>query len=451
MQTPGGTDEQGLLTPERIGQIAQFDPKIATDLLAHIQTVSLQNINLKDKQIAEGRRWEEAYVSAAQEAMQKGIPQDEAQKIGLKARMAAIEESDKSGTARALGISPALIETAKQQQRTLDETRSLIIAHGGKIPEVIATSPLGKLEADYKMGRISESDYQQEKNKITAPTAAHYINTEKGILAIDRPGATPRILRDAQGNPIIPASESTPEAKAATAKLLAEYRIPPLTGFVLKTPAGQDIMRQVMVQNPNYQGQLYPTIQKTLGAFASGREGAQVKSFNVAIDHLDTLDKLSDALQNGNLRMINAAAQEVSKSTGAAPPTNFDAAKSILSAEIVKAITASPAGGGQTERLQFAAQDLSKASSPAQLKGVIKTVQTLMAGQLKGLKQQYSAGLAGMPNPGADFEEKFLLPRSKEIFNKMQQNPGENAPAGFSAEKEKRYQELLKKRQAEGK
>jgi hypothetical protein len=84
-----------------------------------------------------------------------------------------------------------------------------------------------------------------------------------------------------------------------------------------------------------------------------------------------------------------------------------------------------------TERQELSSE-LSRANSPDQLKGMISRYQTLMAGQLKGLRQQYEAGRGG-----TDFEDKFLLPRSKEVFKKMQQggtpqtgNPA--PPVGFT-------------------
>lgn len=145
-------------------------------------------------------------------------------------------------------------------------------------------------------------------------------------------------------------------------------------------------------------------------AFATGKQGQQVNAFNTAIDHLGTMDKLSDALQNGDVKAINFLGNEVAKQTGAPAPTNFNAAKQIVTAEVIKAVVAS--GGGVTER-QEAERNFSNANSPAQLKGVIDTYKQLLGGQLKSLNLQYE-NTTGRK----DFDKK-LTPEAKATLTKL--------------------------------
>ena len=52
-----------------------------------------------------------------------------------------------------------------------------------------------------------------------------------------------------------------------------------------------------------------------------------------------TVAQTANALQNGNTRLLNTIAQEYAKQTGQAAPTNFEGMKSIVGAEVAKAIS----------------------------------------------------------------------------------------------------------------
>jgi hypothetical protein len=151
---------------------------------------------------------------------------------------------------------------------------------------------------------------------------------------------------------------------------------------------------------------------KAVKDFSTGIQGRQVNAFNTAIDHLSTMDKLSDALQGGDTKAINAIANTVARQTGASAPTNFDAAKQLVSAEIIKAIVAS--GGGVRER-EEAANNFAAANSPAQLKGVINTYKQLLGGQLNSLGLQYE-NTTGRK----DFDKK-LTGDAKQAFSAIRQ------------------------------
>lgn len=177
-----------------------------------------------------------------------------------------------------------------------------------------------------------------------------------------------------------------PKSVENTAQMIANGQIPALSGFALRTPWGQAVISRVREIKPDYQAADQPAIAKAERDFATGKEGNAVRSFNVAISHMDTLGKLADALDNGDTQLINSASNLVSKQLGSPKVTNFNSAKQIVADEVVKAITA---GGGALADREEAARQISAASSPAQLKGVIQTWQSLMRGQLDGLRQQY--------------------------------------------------------------
>jgi len=155
--------------------------------------------------------------------------------------------------------------------------------------------------------------------------------------------------------------------------------------------------------------------------FTTGKAGNTVRSLNVAVQHLNTLDGLADALNNGNVQVMNRIGNAFNTQFGGTAQTNFEAAKKIVADEVVKAIVGS--GGGVADR-EEAARTISAASSPAQLKGVIQQYKDLMGGQLEGLRQQYKASTGK-----EDFDQKFLMDATrKELENKAP--PGKtSAPA----------------------
>jgi hypothetical protein len=156
---------------------------------------------------------------------------------------------------------------------------------------------------------------------------------------------------------------------------------------------------------------------KAIKDFSTGIQGRQVNAFNTAIDHLSTMDKLTDALNNGDIKAVNSIGNLVASQTGQPAPTNFDAAKQIVTSEIIKAVVAS--GGGVTER-QEAERNFASANSPAQLKGVINTYKQLLGGQLKSLNLQYE-NTTGRK----DFGNKL----TGEAKNVVKQLSGEQNPA----------------------
>ena len=167
------------------------------------------------------------------------------------------------------------------------------------------------------------------------------------------------------------------------------------------------------------------TKTKAAKDFSTGIQGRQVTAFNTAIDHLATMDKLSDALQNNDIKAFNYLGNVIAKQTGQPAPVNFDAAKQIVTAEIIKAVVAS--GGGVRER-QEAEANFSTANSPAQLKGAINTYMQLLGGQLNSLGLQYE-NTTGR----TDFDKKLTGDAKKAFKSVREQHSASGLPPGVGA------------------
>ncbi len=231
---------------------------------------------------------------------------------------------------------------------------------------------------------------------------------------------------------------SSPEG-AARAAAIAVGRLPPLptsqrTGF--EGARNVALMDKVLEINPAYDARNYGVgkigmetparaaragevvrgatdaraAQRTVIAFDVGPEARSVRSLNVAIDHLGAMQQLADHLQNRDINAINSMKNWLEKETGSSAPTNFDAAKQIIAQEVVKSVVAN--GGSMQERRE-AAEQISSARSPEQIKGIIEVYKRLMAGQLDGLKGQYEEG-----TKRNDFDNK-LRPHTKAELQRL--------------------------------
>jgi len=210
---------------------------------------------------------------------------------------------------------------------------------------------------------------------IAKPNAPTLGNTKMGLADAINSGV--------QGNDLL---AYMPKALAAQVTAITDHRAAPPDRT---TNRGSQITQLVQLIDPTYDATSYKTKQGTENAFTSGRLGATVRSFNVVNDHLTTLGQLSDALQNGDVQLINKVGNFFAAQTGSTAPTNFDAAKRIVADEVTKAVLGSGGALGDRKAVDDA---INGAKTPEQLKGVIDTYQKLINGQLNGFRQQYKSG-----------------------------------------------------------
>jgi hypothetical protein len=236
----------------------------------------------------------------------------------------------------------------------------------------------------------------------------------------DVPGLPPKPKAPTPNNV---AASGNPESVETVAQLIAIGQMAmPSGSLFLRSPYGQAVVRRVGELKPDFQANTFTTRSAAMRDFTSGKSAQTVRSLNVAIAHLGTLDNLAQSLGNRDTNLFNQARNVWKTQTGSDAPTNFAAARSIVANEIVKAVTAS--GGGVTDR-QEAQNEVNAANSPEQLSGVISTWKQLLAGQLGGLKQQYEQG-----TQNNDFN-RFL---SQEVIDQLEKEMGSTgSPSGATS------------------
>lgn len=189
--------------------------------------------------------------------------------------------------------------------------------------------------------------------------------------------------------------------RAAELKALDEGRMNYPTSVAQSKPYYQQLMNQLYQYNPEASQQTATAVR----AFNTGKHGDTVRSLNVATAHLDTLQKLGEALNNKDIKAINAIGNELHTQFGDDAKSNFDLAKQIVGDEVVKSVLGAGAGG-VNDRENFQKQ-FESASSPKQLLGVISTAKHLMGGQIDGLRQQY------VTSTGRKDFDRMLTPQAR--------------------------------------
>jgi hypothetical protein len=197
---------------------------------------------------------------------------------------------------------------------------------------------------------------------------------------------------------------------AAAIKKAADYELDPTKVYSMRNDKREKFMQNVLAYDPNWNPQELNLRYKAQSAFLPGtKTGDTVRSFNTAVSHLDTLQQLYKAVDNSDWKTYNRVAQAFEKEFGYAPPNTLNGISQIVGGEVVKATVGSQNALGDREELR---KTLDPALSNGQALDVINHFQSLMGGQLHSLKFAYEQG-TGLNN----FEEKFLLPRSREVLH----------------------------------
>jgi len=121
-------------------------------------------------------------------------------------------------------------------------------------------------------------------------------------------------------------------------------------------------------------------------AWATGKQGQMLQSFNTSISHLAVLDDAIAALNNGDIPALNFAAQKLTTQFGDPKVADFETTKLLVSDEVNKAILGGAGGVHDRESLQ---KNFNSASSPKALAGVVLQLKKLMAGQVRSSQLNY--------------------------------------------------------------
>lgn len=188
----------------------------------------------------------------------------------------------------------------------------------------------------------------------------------------------------------------------------------PPTGRAALQGYGMVVDRALHQAMPHYDATEWSNKVKTVLDFGAGVDGKKVRSFDVALAHLDTLERLIKEMHNTDSPAFNRIANVFKTQFGYPAPTSVDAAGRIVGDEVVNAVVAARGALGDREEVQ---KTLDKNLANGQLigpGGTIPTYKELMAGQIAGMQRQFVANT----KLGEDVFQKKLAPATVETLLK---------------------------------
>jgi hypothetical protein len=178
--------------------------------------------------------------------------------------------------------------------------------------------------------------------------------------------------------------------------------------------AGQPIQNQgfdTAIAN----GQDFTGAQRNINSQAGGPLGAQTKSINNVVGHLQLMENLFTGLQNGDLQIANKLGNQWNKAFGSPAPTNVQTAASFIGPEMVKILSNNNNAGTGEERQEFSNTAANLANSPEQTGQAIGALKNMLGRQLTDLALQYH-GATGR----SDFARRYVAP---DVAQYLEVNP----------------------------
>src|SRR5205823_2580723 len=113
-------------------------------------------------------------------------------------------------------------------------------------------------------------------------------------------------------------------------------------------PTNNAISYWVNALDPQHDETNFPARNKLMTAFTSGKESQQINAINTAMGHVGVLGDAVDALNNGDVKVLNKIANGLGVQTGSTPVTTFNTIVHRVGPELASAYIAG--GGGEHER-----------------------------------------------------------------------------------------------------
>lgn len=453
---PDSVDQtSGSVTPNALAKIARIDPKTAADLAAKSSEVAerkAQIAHTTSETAAAQQKQDTEFLSGAvgeydASLATGGTAPDiaasnlkQAIRDHIQAQPYSQDQKD-AAWAKFASMSPAQIRAASldsqqrfemQKQTAQDQAeleRQTAAEKANRTPATMGGRPISvdrqgtaydpntgeQLKVTAPIIRQEPGFNPQaaaEKADDRAPTLLTDPETQQQYWAYPGNKDEPPTYKDLQGKPYQPSGAAHIQSGVVRGGIAGAIQAAQAENAKEgKGPLTADQIEQISAD--------YTRKTRSAVAFASGKQGDQVRFLNVAIDHLGTLEQLGLALKNGDVQVVNKIANEVAAQLGVPAPTNFNAVRQIVSQEVHKGVAGVGGSAGEREDL---AQQASLASSPEQLIGVIKSVEKLMAGQAAGLGRQYENAT------GLDNFDDLLSPKARDLLGA--QGGGDTVPAG---------------------
>jgi hypothetical protein len=178
------------------------------------------------------------------------------------------------------------------------------------------------------------------------------------------------------------------------AEQVARYEAdPPSNAMKLRNPdAAVEIERQAKEINPDWTEAEYALVKKARMDLQSPRSsGGIIRSLTATQQHLEFMESLIARLPGtSDIQTANKITSAIAKEFGLTAVTSFDAAKSVVGAEVANAIVGKGSGTTALQDRKEIREAFETKNTPDQLTDIVNVYKGLIGGQLKALEDQYS-------------------------------------------------------------
>jgi hypothetical protein len=243
---------------------------------------------------------------------------------------------------------------------------------------------------------------------VTAGQYAQGLTAQFGTTSLDTTAQGPGPGGDVHGEDYLKTLDPT---MASLIKSYADGRQAFPSGFALKSPYFQNLIKMVSQYDPQFDAVNYQARASTRRDFTSGKSAQTINSLNTALGHLNMLDQAGDALSNSDIPAWNYVKNSLASATGQPAPGNFKAAAGLVAEELTRVYR--QAGGSEADISRHMA-DLSASASPEQRRGALYEIAELLKSKLDAMGDQYNQGMGTAQDP-----LKLLNPHAQTAFQHL--------------------------------
>lgn len=354
------------------------------------------------------------------------------------AQLAEAEDKRKAEESRARR--PGLLADSEAKQKELD-AGNLAAAMSQGLP--VYQAALANLPEDRRklfpaepktwrdVLKIGQTPQQAITTEQAADTAAetkaqHLITNEidRARLGLSRQeqALRQRTFDATYGALVDPATGKAMEPEAAKAVAMqdpiavaiANYQAAPPTLSRGGPSAG--IMRKVMAINPDYNAQNWQAQGTLLKTFTSGKVASELRATNTALSHVGLLNDAIDALNNGDVRVLNQIGNRLGLETGKTPAAVFQTIVGKVGPELAQAYGEATGGERKGEKANF-----DPSLPPQTLRANAAITAKLLAGKIGSTKFQWESTMGKRTLP-------MISPEAQGVLDKL--GAGTGAAAG---------------------
>lgn len=319
----------------------------------------------------------------------------------------------------------SLFQSSTPQQQNLtaqySALRQALLANGENPQAAASKAMVAVMNPEAAKTIIPELFTNREKwSKIgidpaTGQELYGFVNERDQTVNGKPASAVPTSTNSTMGDPSLTGDaylQSLPESIRSQVKAVVEGRMQPPSGFALKSPQIQALMRAAAQYEPGFDLTKWGARAATAKDFASGQAAKNVTSLNTVVGHLADLKEKADALDNYSIPTVNSVKNVFNSETGDPRVNNFNLARNAVADELAKVFKGS--GISDHEIAQWKGT-LNASQSPDQLKGAVKTAIGLMESRLYALNDQRDRGMNTSSQP-----RDLLTDKSKAALAKIE-------------------------------